>query len=176
MFKSILIAFVGAALSACVYTDANEGAATSSQSVRPAVITFGSSVQEILDALEGKCATAVVRDLEPSLASVSEQRQIDCEGFDYFGAPRLAEFVFGDDRLVLVWILTEEGEHARLERAFTAEFGPPTHQASVVTAYADDNAGIRKDRPEAGFYAPELSNRYRAFFDAAVARDLENAG
>lgn len=49
--------------------------------------------------------------IEPvQLPGAKKQSQIDCFGFEYFGAPRLAEFVFADDDLILTWVLVEEND------------------------------------------------------------------
>ena len=148
-----------AVTSACAAKDAS----------RPDVISFGSSVAEMEAALEDKCASMETRETEPFMPIHEKQHQIDCAGFDYFGAPREAEFVFGDDALIIVWILTEKSEEAALEKAFTEQYGSPTHKSDGFTAFADDNAAVRKDIPEALFYSPAISGQYRAFFDSQTA-------
>ncbi|MEO1014640.1 MAG: hypothetical protein AAFX08_05570 [Pseudomonadota bacterium] len=139
-------------------------------SVRPEVIAFGSEIEEIRTRLEGECGGISLREVDIPLPGAARKEQIDCEGFSYFGAPRKAEFVFGDGRLMLVWILTDRSDLDGMVDAFTAEFGAPTHVSDVVVAFVDDNAAIRYDTPEAGFYAPELSDQYRAFFDQMMQR------
>ncbi|MBI1391533.1 MAG: hypothetical protein GC152_02215 [Alphaproteobacteria bacterium] len=136
-------------------------------------MSFGASVSDMQVALADDCTTIALREVDVAIPGIARQEQIDCRGFDYFGAPRLAEFVFGDGRLMIAWILVETPELDALEAAFTAQYGAPTHKTPMLAAYADDQAVVRRDTPEAGFYAPALDAPYRGFFDAQVAAASE---
>ena len=142
------------------------GEAEAGEATRPGVIDFGASLAAMDDALDSHCDAKTTRETEPFMPIHAVQHQIDCEGFAYFGAARKAEFVFGDDALIFVWILTDKSEEADLERAFRKAYGEPTHVSPAFTAFADDNAALRKDIPEALFYSPAISEQYRAFFDS----------
>ncbi len=155
-----------AAASACLVITS---ACSAQDASRPDVINFGASVAEMEAALEDECVSMETRETEPFMPIHEKQHQIDCAGFDYFGAPREAEFVFGDDALIIVWILTEKSEEAALEMAFTELYGTPTHTSGDFTAFADNQAAVRKDIPEALFYSPAISDQYRAFFDSQSA-------
>lgn len=142
------------------------GAAAAGDATKPGVINFGASVAAMDKALDNHCEAKTTRETEPFMPIHAVQHQIDCEGFAYYGAARKAEFVFGDDTLIFVWILTDKSEEADLERAFRDAYGEPTHVSAAFTAFADDHAALRKDIPEALFYSPAIAEQYRAFFDS----------
>jgi len=118
------------------------------------VIAFESSVSDMQSALEGQCSSVDVRTIEPSpIPDVTDYRQIDCRGFFYFGGERLAEFVFLNDRLMLVWILVEPDEIDALEDAFVDQLGQPDITSNTIKLFTEHNAGVRRDVPEALYYA-----------------------
>ncbi|WDI32993.1 hypothetical protein PUV54_07255 [Hyphococcus flavus] len=160
-----------AAMSLCIAIVLS-GCATAQDVTKPAVLTFGASAADMTAALETHCTEQNLREISPpSMPGVSSQTQIDCEGFSYFGAPRLAEFVFGDDALTLVWILTEKSEEEALIAAFKNAYGAPSHETTMFTAFADDCAAVRKDVPEALYYAPAASDGFQAWFDQQAAQE-----
>ncbi|MFC7291982.1 hypothetical protein [Hirschia litorea] len=121
---------------------------------KPDSIHFGTSVQAMESSLNGMCTSLEIRQIEPPLiADVETQSQIDCQGFPYFGKPRLAEFIFVNDALMLTWILVEADEIPALESAFTTTFGEPTFSKDTILAYAHNFAGVRNDTPEALYYS-----------------------
>lgn len=136
---------------------------------RPAVIDFTANVMLMETVLGDYCDAQSTRETEPFLPAHAKQQQIDCEGFDYFGAPRKAEFVFGDDKLFMVWILTTRDDEAPLEAAFRQTFGEPSHVSPDFTAFADHRAAVRKDTPEALYYSDDVADAYRGWFDSQVA-------
>ncbi len=71
----------------------------------PSVFKWEASAAEIEALLEGRYVNGFVnRPIDPPFLPNVEDRQvqIDCDGFDFFGAPRWIEFVIGDDRLQMV--------------------------------------------------------------------------
>jgi len=143
---------------------------------RPAQISFEATSADMMTALAGHCSGIELRALdEVQLPDATTQSQIDCTGFDYAGAPRLAEFVFADDALKLVWILVEADDLEGLTAAFTAHYGTPTHATDGFSAYADDRAGVRYDMPEAVFYAPSIEDAMRGQFDMFVEQAAASA-
>lgn len=149
------------------------GACATAQDVsKPGVIAFGESSTVMTDALQSHCAEQNLREIDPpSIPGVSSQVQIDCEGFSYFGARRLAEFVFGDDALTLVWILTKKSEEDALIAAFKDQYGAPSHDTPMFTAFADHRVAVRKDIPEALYYAPQAAEAFRAWFDQQATQE-----
>ena len=132
----------------------------------PAAISFGAGVEKMTENLDGLCENLALKPIDPpQIPGVSEQTQLDCQGFTYFGAPRLAEFVFGDDALTIVWILIDENETDALTESFMATFGEPSHDTPLFTAFTDGYAAVRKDIPEALYYAPFVADAYQGWFD-----------
>ncbi|MEZ5920608.1 MAG: hypothetical protein R3C60_04565 [Parvularculaceae bacterium] len=136
---------------------------------RPQIIEFGASVASMEAALSARCLTQSKRETEPFLPAHKTQMQIDCEGFDYFGGAHKAEFIFGDDRLIIVWILTGEEVEDALDRAFRKSFGEPTHISADFVAFADNNTAIRKEPAEVLFYGDEVADAFRGWFDSQTA-------
>ena len=134
---------------------------------RPDVIRFGSDTGEMTRALSEMCATQRLRRIDPPfLTGVrTRQMQIDCEGFVFFGQSRHVEFVFRDDRLVMVWLMVTKQETQRMIDAMTATFGPPSHRNRQYVAFESNRTAWRFEPAEILFYAPEL--------DADIAPDFE---
>jgi len=125
---------------------------------QPEEISFGASLSQMSASLEDNCTTANVRHFDPpKIQNVTTHDQIDCDGFDYFGAPRRAEFVFMDDRLALVWILVEQEDLPALEAAFVSAHGEPSHVGPEVKGFASARAAVRSDVPEALYYWEEIA-------------------
>ncbi len=59
---------------------------------------------------------------------LSADRGVDCDEFQSGGGARRAEFIFADDTLAMVSILTEARDEAELLRQMTLAYGPPTHK------------------------------------------------
>lgn len=125
--------------------------------VRPPEVVWGASLEQTKSALAGKCATMTARRIDPPFLDVIKDRQmqVDCEGFVFQGRPRHAEFVIGDDRLGMVWIMTTPEEAAGLLQSMTAAYGPPDHDNARYHAFAAHGAALRLDRAEVLFYGPE---------------------
>tara|TARA_R110000868_G_scaffold2384_3_gene17623 strand:- start:7619 stop:8146 length:528 start_codon:yes stop_codon:yes gene_type:complete len=138
----------------------------------PAMMQFGASLDTMRAAFDAACETYDVRELSPAdlpIATTSHV-QVDCRGFDHAGAVRLAEFVFADDALAFVWVLTDASEETVLRAALEASFGTPTHDADAIIAFADSHTALRRDVPELLYYSPDIADMYRAFFDQMAAQ------
>lgn len=125
----------------------------------PDAVRWGASAAEIEAALEGKCANGfVTRPIEPPFLPAVEDRQvqIDCDGLDFLGAPRWAEFVIGDDRLQMLWIMLEAKDEATAFAALEAAYGAPAARNQDYVAFAGARAAWRFSPPEVLYYAPEL--------------------
>lgn len=155
----ILVSFVGwtTIVSGCV----------SASVQRPLVIAFGASQFEVERDLSEVCTEVRVRTIEPAqLPGAKRQSQTDCFGFDYFGAPRLAEFVFADDEPILTWKLVEESDLSKLKAAFLKQLGAPAFRSETITGFHDARAAVRKDIPETLHYAPSVAK----FMETRMAR------
>ncbi|MEE2526102.1 hypothetical protein V0U79_06965 [Hyphobacterium sp. HN65] len=112
------------------------------------------------------CDSHIVREFdiaEMPLATTSHV-QVDCQGYDYFGAERLAEFVFADGALTHVWVLVEESELDDLQSDFESAFGAPDARAPVFAAFFSARAAVRRDIPEALYYSEAAAPLFEAFF------------
>ena len=135
---------------------------------RPPVIRWGATVAQTRRALGDACISVNTRRIDPPfLDNVHDkQMQIDCEGFSFAGAPRHAEFVFGDDRLKMVWIMTTAAEANALSAALSARFGEITHRNANYIAFEKAQVALRLDKSEVLFYAPELADSMAPEFAA----------
>lgn len=130
-----------------------------SEPLKPEIIRFGASAAEIEIALEGMCVKGFVnRPIAPPFLPVVEstQVQIDCDGFEFMGAPRWTEFVIGDDRLQMVWIMVTPEDEQAIVAALTKSYGEPSHRNSDYVAFTQANAAWRFEPAEVLFYAEEL--------------------
>ena len=125
---------------------------------RPSVVVWGAEIDTVRNSLRSLCPGGLdVRRFEPAeLPGVQDHRQIDCQGFDFMGAPRMAEFVFAEGRLRLVWILMNASDADRVVAGMRARHGAPTVDNPGVTAFTAGRTAWRKDKPEVLFYAPEM--------------------
>jgi hypothetical protein len=149
----MLYAFFAAALSAANFNPA-----------LPVDFQFGTG-QDAHD-FSAMCETHTVREMNPAempLATTSHV-QVDCHGYDYFGAGRLAEFVFADGALTHVWVLVEESDLDPLQAAFVDAFGAPDVQAPVFAAFFEQRAAVRRDVPEALYYGEAAAPLFEGFF------------
>ena len=133
----------------------------------PTDVEFGASLATLTPAFDTLCTTHEVRTLDPADLPIAQTShiQVDCQGFDHAGANRLAEFVFADDQLAFIWILTEASEESMHLAALTARFGSPTHDTPVFVAWADDDLALRRDTPEFLYFGEAVAPMYRAWFD-----------
>jgi hypothetical protein len=124
----------------------------------PPVIHWGASTAQMQATLAGKCAPMTTRPVVPPfLDNTKAQMQIDCENFPFRGKPRHAEFVIGDDRLKMVWIMAGPDEDDALRAAMIAAYGLPGHRNRRYDAFVAHRAALRLDRHEVLFYAPDAA-------------------
>ena len=97
----------------------------------------------------------------------NRQIKLDCHGFDFAGNKRLAEFVFKDDELFLVWILVDATDLEFLKKQINLKYSYATFNNSLFAAYTPHNTALRKDVPEVLFYAPEAAKQFEMWFQSA---------
>ena len=126
---------------------------------KPDTITFGSSVADIQTAIASSCTTMDLRSFDPPKVPIAKtsHQQIDCQGFDYMGEPRLAEFVFTDDRLQLVWILVDEDDQDRIIAAMEQEYGSKGLRNDMLIGYPAQRTAWRYEPKEILFYSEEVA-------------------
>jgi len=134
----------------------------------PEVLRWDAPAAEVQRVLASRCTRLRDRPIAlPFLTGVRRQRQIDCEGFAFLGRGRHAEFVFGDDRLAMVWIMVSAAERRPILAAMAAAFGVPSHRSGGFTAFAGHRIAWRDHPPELLFYAPEQAAEWLALFEAS---------
>lgn len=136
--------------------------------LRPDVIDWGASAAEIEKSLEGKCVNGFRnRPIDPPFLENVEDKQvqIDCDGLEFLGAPRWAEFVIGDDRLQMVWVMVDAEDRDKAVKALEKAYGEPSRRTDMFTAFVDYRAAWREEPPEVLFYSGELDAGMRSWFD-----------
>jgi hypothetical protein len=130
-------------------------AVSAGQPFKPSSIRFGATVSQMQNVLRRFCKTQVTRRIDPPfLDGVKDrQMQIDCEGYVFRGKPRHAEFVFGDDDLKMVWVMTDPQERHALEKAMRSAYGTPSHVNANYVGFVSSRVALRLDRAEVLFYS-----------------------
>lgn len=125
---------------------------------QPTPIRFGATVAETDRALSGLCGSQRTRRVDPPfLPNVqTQQLQTDCDGFQFFGRPRHVEFVFRDDRLVMVWLMVDPQETERFIAALSDAYGTSTHRNQNYIAFEQVRVAWRFHPAEILFYSQEL--------------------
>ena len=127
---------------------------------QPEVIQFGSSAEDMQVTLSNYCETSMeLRVFDPPEIPIAQEshQQIDCEGFDYLGAPRLAEFVFIDGKLQLVWILLTDQERETTIAAMREVYGSQGQENEQVVAFTENRTAWRNEPAEVLFYSEEFA-------------------
>lgn len=147
-------------VAASIMTLALLGGGSSEVFAKPAEIRWGATTAEVEASLRGLCAKGFrTRPIEPPFlpAVKSRQVQVDCDGYVFMGAPRWAEFVIGDDRLQMVWIMVDPGDQEPIVAAMTRAYGAPDRVNDKYIAFTSAKTAWRHKPAEVLFYAPELS-------------------
>ena len=139
---------------------------------KPKSINFSTGLEAYQSELGAHCDSVTVHRFDPPElpGTDREHLQLDCEGFDFWGKPRLAEFVFRDGKLALVWILTSPEEEAVLESELKKTYGQASHTSGDFTAFSAYQAALRKDVPEVLFYSPDMAPMFEAWFSQNAAQ------
>ena len=154
-------------ISTAVFTMLTLAQASAAQDeIKPKSIDFSNDLATYQSELGAHCGSVTVRRFDPPELPGTEREhiQLDCEGFDFLGKPRLAEFVFRDGMLALVWILTTPEEEAVLEAELKKTYGLASHTSRDFTAFTAHQAALRKDVPEVLFYSPDMAPMFEAWF------------
>lgn len=123
--------------------------------LRPPVIRFGAKVAEIQTAVAGSCSKINIREINPPFLNDVKQKQmqIDCEGFPFLGGARHAEFVFRDDSLEMVWIMTTPAEQESIRAAMHEAYGSESIRNANYEAWTRARAALRVKPAEVLFYS-----------------------
>ncbi len=103
----------------------------------PAVLQFGSSIDELNPLFENSCNMTSRQEIDDVWLPThpAKQTQINCYGYDYAGFPRKIEAVFGDGILQVAWILTGAGEEDRLRQSLVQAFGPAQSDNGIYEVF-----------------------------------------
>ena len=143
-------------------------AGAESDAIVPEVIKWGAGAAEIETALEGKCANGFInRPIDPPFLpnDPAKQVQIDCDGLDFMGASRWTEFVIGDDRLQMVWVMVEAADKDKIVKVLEEAYGDPSHESDMFIAFTQNRTAWREEPPEVLFYAEELDAAMKGWLD-----------
>ena len=115
----------------------------------PAEARLGESFETLAPEIEAACEFTRTFNPDPGLPTGNtSQTQIDCFGYEVAGFPRKIEFVFGDGRLELAWILTGDAEEDRLRTLLTGLYGEAINPMPGMEIFPDHNIALRTDTPE----------------------------
>lgn len=129
----------------------------------PQVLQFGKTLQNLRPLFEDNCQGVMVKNIEKIWleSKPAKQTQLNCYGIPYAGFIRKAEAVFGDDKLQLVWILTQKPEESRLRALLTERFGQADYIDENWEAFDDWKVALRKDKPEVLILSDQMARIYR---------------
>jgi hypothetical protein len=140
---------------------------TLDRGMRPAVIRYGATLKEIEEAVAPLCTKTInTRRIEPPfLPNVkTRQMQVDCDGFLFVGKPRWAEFVFRDDLLEMVWIMTTPEEELAIREAMTGIYGAPSDENALYVAFTQGRIALRRKPAEVLFYSEGVAGHMEGKF------------
>ena len=135
------------------------------EQVRPPVVRFGATLAEMEQAL--KPVSRTVNRVTPvdDASDPQQQSQLSCEGLEFMGARRKADFWFRDDKLQVVWIQTEGAETERLFERFSEALTPTFRRYKSYTAFGDSRVAIRTARPAVLFYSRDAAPEVLRWFE-----------
>ena len=147
------------------------GTAYASSPLLPDTIKFDESLNEARERLKSICDEISEDVISPAQIPNTKDRQLqlNCEGYQFQGKARKAEFIFRDGELMLVWILTTAEEEKGLEGWMRA-VAKPDFVASEFTAFTDQNMALRKVPHEVLFYSDAVAPMFKAWFSNAVEK------
>ena len=129
---------------------------------------FGQNLAQVLERLKGQCSRLVVNEnlpLEVPTATLS-QTQIDC--FDYKPLQHIgvSEWIFADDFLDIVWVLSPMSELEITKSKLTNNGITPDYSLpNMADFYLDRGFGFRYQPTEALYYSDRLIPYYRAWLE-----------
>jgi hypothetical protein len=133
---------------------------------KPEVIRWGAGTAQLQAHLKPLCPQLRTRRIDPPFLDhvKTEQLQIDCDGFRFFGKGRHVEFVIRDGRLVMVWLMVDASEAPGFIVAMSQAYGRPTATNARYIAFEQNRAAWRHKPAEILFYSPELEREVTSWF------------
>lgn len=161
--KTILFYLIGMLCLAQSCTNKNQAEFPSAN-----FFAFGSSLHETKRNIELNSDSINIRLNEPIQlpTATQNQSQMDVYGFNIGGKPRSLEFVFADDQLDIVWVLTEANEEEKLTQDFIERYGTPSHKTSETIFFINDRVAIRNKPHEVLYISDRLVDPYKKFLSS----------
>lgn len=134
----------------------------------PGFIRFGETKTIIIPELQNVCTIDTIKEHQQvQLPTVQiSQTQIDCSGFLYAGKTRKAEFIFSDNKLDLVRIITEAGEEQNFIIAYSQTYGEPSHKKNDITFFMKDGIGVSSNPSEILLISDRLKEPFRLWLES----------
>lgn len=128
---------------------------------------FELTLEQVLSQLQARCTPLQIENIEevwlPNQPSV--QTQANCFNFPYAGFDRKIEYVYGDGKLEVVWILTAKAEEQRVRQMLVSRWGAPIINNAVWEVFAGGRISLRKDTPELLLLSDNMLPLYREGFE-----------
>lgn len=133
----------------------------------PRFDAFEQSMDQQLSSLQISCSPLQVEEIEEIWLrnQPKEQRQANCFNFAYAGFERKIEFVYGDGKLEVMWILTAKAEEQRVRELLVAAWGAPSINNADWEVFDGGRIALRKDTPELLLLSEEMLPMYRETFE-----------
>ncbi len=137
--------------------------------IKPKSIVFGQKLNEVKVALQPLCSKQSSKEIKPAQipGTKTRQVQIDCHGYRFAGKDRLAEFVFKDDELFLVWVMVDKNDLIAIEKKMMSEYSSVNYKNDLFSAFTSHHTALRKDVPEVLFYANQAAEQFETWFQSA---------
>ena len=167
LFLSLLLAVPSAAL------------AQSADVTLPEVAEFGASLETMTERLSEHCPEWNIRTIDPPFVPDVQniQQQLDCDGFDYMGEPRWAEFVFRDGILEMIWMMVDADDEDRIVAAMRATYENEGvyfdggEGAPRIIGFQEHNTAWRFEPPEVLFYSEAMAPALEAAVEPGPAAE-----
>lgn len=133
----------------------------------PRLDAFERTLEQQLSQLQASCSPLELVRIEDIWLrnQPAEQRQANCYNFPYAGFERKIEFVYGDGKLEVVWILTAKAEEQRVRELLIAEWGASTINNAVWEVFDGGRIALRKDTTELLILSEEMQPLYLDTFE-----------
>lgn len=132
-------------------------------------LPFDQSIDEVKAHLETACSDIILHQnqtLELPTATTS-QVQIDCTDYAPMNHQGLTEWVFADNRLDIVWLLTPLSELNKVKNTLENDGIQPDYALDAMADfYLDRGFGIRYEPTELLYHSERLTPFYRAWLES----------
>lgn len=132
-------------------------------------LPFGQSVEDVKEHLETACSDLIVHEnqaLELPTAT-STQLQIDCTDYAPLAHNGLSEWIFADNHLDIVWVLSPRSDLEDVKSTLNKEGITPDYALNgMADFYLERGFGIRYEPSEFLYHSERLTPFYRAWLES----------